>query len=146
MKKKLPIILILLIVLSLFYFRDYTKLQELPKEYLKENSIDRLFIEFKDGGNVNYYSKVDSNITKISDKTELIEYLKLIEKLDYDEFANHRPSDYNVYINFNDYENQKRNISMSKIENEYIFFWRKGKYRNDDLAKKIIKDLQIDLK
>ena len=114
------------------------------QEYFTNTPPQKLFFHFKSGGNLNYNSAEIKNPVLVDDSNGLDLILEQFKLLEYDYYAPHRGKvDYSVYINFEVYEKSKFNIKMSRIDDDYVFFFKKGKFRNKTLAEEIIRMLNI---
>lgn len=138
-------IIIVIAALLVIAYMSFPKNFVSPDAYfLKEEPAD-IYMEFSQGGNLNYHSNIPKGIVVIESEEEVREFYTMFRALDFDLWAPHRGStDYSVYINIGEYRKRKRLIDMSRIDGGYVFFFKDGLYRNDSLAKKIIELLKID--
>jgi len=115
------------------------------KFFLSQEKPAKIYLEYKEGGNLNYYSKVTNNLRVITDESNIELFYEMLQGLDSDFWALHRGDrSYSVYINIEDYKKKKWDIKMSRIDGDYVFFFRRGKYRNSELARYINELLEID--
>ena|SRR5690554_4021843 len=118
---------------------------ESPNKYFSaKEKPAKIYLEFKRGGDPKYYSNLTDNINVISNESHIEQFYKMLQSLDSDFWAPHRVSDYDVYINIENYKKKKWDIKMSRIDGDYVFFFRRGKYRNSELARYINELLEID--
>jgi len=131
---------VVLIMAYLYFPRNFSS----PNEYFQDRELAPIYLEFKKGGNLKYHSSVPNDTLSITSKNEIKDFYKMFESLDFDISAPHRGNrDYSVYINTGNYRSSKYLIKMSRIDGDYVFFFKEGLYRKDDLAQKINKLLEI---
>ncbi|MFC4636456.1 hypothetical protein ACFO3O_21295 [Dokdonia ponticola] len=141
-KKWIPLIIVLFTIMSIYLYFPNNFIS--PRTYFSDKHTEsNIFIEFKEGGNINYSTTV--NKIEVKNQKEIKDFHNLIQKLEFDINAPHRGvRDYSVYINFDNYHEDKYLIKMSKIDGGYVFFFKGGLYRNKELALIINQYLGID--
>ena|SRR5690606_15696493 len=116
-----------------------------PDEYFSKEKAAKIYLEFKKGGDLDYHSNIPNDIVIITNEEEIKEFYELFKSLDFDLNAPHRGNrDYSVYINIGNYRESKFLIKMSRINEGYVFFFKDGLYRKDDLVQKINELLRIE--
>lgn len=141
--KKVKTILLIGLTIILFGIFYWNSLKAKPEKFIKENTIKHIYFHFKKGGDIDYTSEFENSFLKISNQKEVNFLINEISKLSLDWNAEHRPSDFSVYINFSEYKMNKWELKMGKINYEYVFFMGSGLYKNDSLADYVIKRMGI---
>ncbi len=131
---------VVLIMVYLYFPKNFSS----PEEFFQHRELAPIYLEFKKGGNLKYHSGVPNDTLSITNENEIKDFYKMFESLDFDIDAPHRGDrDYSVYINTGDYRPSKHLIKMSRIDGDYVFFFKEGLYRKEALAQKINELLEI---
>jgi len=127
-----------------FIFFNGSYLKSPNKFFSSEPKIVTFFLEFKSGGDTSYESNVFDKIYRVENQIDIDRIYSTLQSFKFDFFAPHRVSDFNVYININEYSAKKYFIKMSKINDEFVFFYDGNKYRNPALSNTIVDFLEIE--
>ncbi|BDW93376.1 hypothetical protein MACH07_22080 [Flagellimonas marinaquae] len=145
MKKNyvLAVILLLFIIGFLYFPKNFVS----PKSHFSKKEPVNIYLEFKKGGNLEYHSNNPNDNFIIDKVQEMDSFYSELESLEFDLWAPNRGDrDYSVYINLGEYRENKYDLKMSRINGDYVFFFKEGLYRNRELANKIDRYLEISKK
>lgn len=139
------VIIFLVITLIIIGFNVFNGLYfKSPNRFFSnEPKIETFFLEFKSGGDISFESNVSDKIYRVENQIDIDRIYSTLKSFKIDFFAPHRVSDFNVYLNINQYSPRKYFIKMSKIDNEFVFFYNGYKYRNPNLSNTIVDFLEI---